>query len=504
MLFSLFRNVAISAVAFLVTGVVGLLLVPVLVTRYGLSGFGLIVMTRMFLPTTTLAALDFGVGEYATQAVAMARQSSRRGECGTPLRSALSFAVAVGLATGACLYLASASLSEWLSVPPGQQAAFVGVLRWTAVSMPVLFASLVFEGIVKGMENFTMQRLGEVIATLLYAGLALGAVWLEWSFDAVCYALLVSLWVRALLALLVSVLSLRSWELRFERLSHEGKADFTTRARLMLGNKSLGVLQAHGAPMLISLMLGPAALGVYDALTRLPRFAKSVLGLLSSTVLPVAARMESGSDAKGLRRLGQTGTLMAGLVALPPIAAAMVFSQPILTLWLGPSLAYLWQWQALMFVLPAVSVLIGFGGAALIVRPQAFAAMNKLVIWQIAIQFAVSLALVHRFDEKSFILGQVIALLVTLVWQMRLIAAELNTPVGAAWRLLRIVMVAAALALPGAFVHGWISNLPTLAIAMCSWTLICWLVCYGVVLTADQRERLRDSVKSRLARSRSR
>ena len=107
MLFALFRNVAITAIAFFFTGLIGLLLVPVLVHAYSLAGFGLIIMARMFLPLAVLAALDFGVGEYVTQSVARARASADRSSCGRELCMAFCVALALGLFSGAALFTAS-------------------------------------------------------------------------------------------------------------------------------------------------------------------------------------------------------------------------------------------------------------------------------------------------------------------------------------------------------------------------------------------------------------
>ncbi len=490
MLFALFRNVAITAIAFFFTGLIGLLLVPILVHAYSLAGFGLIIMARMFLPLAVLAAVDFGVGEYVTQSVAKARVAADRSSCGRELCMALGVAVVLGLLSGAALFVASFWMSAWLSVPAEHQAAFARVMQFTAVSMPVFFSSLVFEGVVKGQENYAMQRAIEVLASIIYSGLAIAAVWLGWQFDAVCYALLLSLWVRALVALFVAARSLRSWKLQFAYPTSAERDAFRMRARLMVSNKCMGVAQAQSSPLLISVLLGPASLGVFDALTRLPRFAKTVLGLLSSTVLPVAARLESDADDKGLTRLGQSGALTAGLVALPPIAAAVVFSKPLLQVWLGDAFAHLWLWQALMFIVPALGVLVGFGGAALIVRPAALAAMNRLVLLQIALQFAIALAGLSVLQEKAFIVGQVVATSITFFWQMRLIATELKTAEHAGKRLMRIGVVAVALVLPGWGLQGWIMGPLSLGLAMAAWTAACWVGCYFLVLSAVQRQRL--------------
>lgn len=490
MLFALFKNVGITAVAFFAISVVGLLLVPITIAAYGLSGLGLIAMARMFLPTATLAVLDFGVGEYATQSVAAARVSAEHGRCGGQLAIALSTALMFGTLGGLALFFASTWLSHLLSVPSGEQEAFSGVIRATAVVLPVFFASQVFEGVIKGFENFAAQRICEVVVSLAYAAMVLGVISLGWGFEAVCYALLVSLLLRTAIAFAFAWWSLRGWTLQPLAWHAVDRADFMLRARLMFFNKVLGTAQTQAAPVLIAALLGVTAVGVFDALTRLPRFAKSILGLLSSTVLPVAARLESATDTKNLRRLGETGVLIVGLLALPPLAAAMVFSKPLLDIWLSGALTHYWHWQAAMFLIPALSVIVGFGATALIVRPQATSAMNRLVFFQIALQFGLSLALVGVIQERAFILGQVVAVAITFIWQMRLLALELGTSANVYWRLTRIALICLVLVVPGVFIQRWIDGPVTLCAAIMLWTMVAWLVCFAGVLEREQRARL--------------
>jgi O-antigen/teichoic acid export membrane protein len=499
MLFSLFKNVGITAAAFFAISVVGLLLVPIVIAAYGLTGLGLIAMGRFFLPTAALAVLDFGVGEYATQSVAGARFSSEHGRCGGQLVIALSTAVVSGALGGLALFFVSTYLSLWLSVPPGDQEAFTGVIRVTALVLPVLFASQVFEGVIKGFENFAAQRICEVVVSLAYAAIVLGVISMGWGFQAVCYALLVSLMLRTGIAFAFAWWSLRGWALQPLAWHATDRADFLLRARLMFFNKVLGTAQTQAAPVLIAALLGVTAVGVFDALTRLPRFAKSILGLLSSTILPVAAKLESVSDQKNMRRLGETGVLIVGLLALPPLAAGMVFSKPVLEIWLSGALTHYWHWQAAMFLIPALSVIVGFGATALIVRPQATSAMNRLVFLQIALQFGLSLALVNFMQERAFILGQIVAVAITFIWQMRLLALELNTSSNAYWRLMRIALICLALVLPGTLIQRWIEGPVSLGAAIMLWTMAVWLACFAGVLDTGQRAHLHSFLVAKIA-----
>ncbi len=500
MLGPLFRNVALSAAAFFVVSVVGLLLVPVLIAKYGLAGFGHVAVARLFVPVAALAVLDFGFGEIATQAVARARANGDWQRCARLLTLASVGSVGVGAAAGIGLFVASPWIPGWMSIAAADRPGLTGVLVATSVAMPLLFLSLVCEGIVKGFESYLAQRGIEVLSALSYAGLTLGAIWTDRDVNVVCYALLISLVLRALVAGAVAVHSLNLRGIRPARSLSDDRSHFYALSRVMAANKVLGATQSQSPPLLIGVFFGPLAVGTYDALNRLPRFAKGVLGTLSSTVLPVATRLDSVADNKGLRRLGQTGVLVIGLVSLPPLAAAITFSEPILRLWIGASLSTMWQWQAALFLVPAASVLVGFGATALLGRPHVVSMMNRLVALQIALQLTISVVAGAWLRELGFVLGQVTAVLLTFVLQMRQVNTELGVPGAANWRLLRMLGVTIALGVPGALLAGRIHSWSSLALGSVGWLIACWAACYFVVMSAEQRRKLREAVKARLSR----
>jgi O-antigen/teichoic acid export membrane protein len=500
MLRSLFRNVAVSAAAFFAVSVIGLLLVPVLISSFGVAGFGTIVLGRLFFPTSGLGVLDFGFGEITTNAVARARVDGDWARASRMVRLAIVSTAGVGGAAAVAMLLASPWLPAWLRLAPADHAAFSWVLRLTALALPLLFMSLVAEGVVKGFERFSALRALEVAAALSHAAIILAVVAAGGSPIAACYALVVSLTFRALLSAILSVGCLRSHWIRPDRSEPDERAWFFTMTRSMAVNKQLGTAQTQLAPLLIGLLLGPLGAGTYDALNRLPRAIKAVLGLLSSTVLPVASRLESAADTKGMRRLGHAGVLVTGIVALPPVAASMVYSEPLLRLWIGEEFSHMWVWQSLMFAIPAMSVLLSFSGTALLVRPSAMSAMNRLTILQVLLQFTLALLAVRWLNERAFILGQVFAAAVTFVPQMRLVSNELGIEGAVYRRLLRLVAALVSLAAMawwfGALIDTWL----LLGLAMSLLTLAGWASGLLFGLSPHQRARVFGETRSWIKR----
>jgi O-antigen/teichoic acid export membrane protein len=491
MLRSIFHNIAISAGAFLAVSIVGLLLVPILIGAYGIVGFGTIVLARLFLPTAAMGVLDFGFGETATQAIARARSDGDWARGCRLLRMSALVAACIGAVAGLALLVFSPSLPAWLRVAPNEQQSMQLVLQVTAALLPLQFISLVLEGIIKGFERFSVLRSIEVVAALSYAALVLVVVHSDGSVYMACYAFMVSLLIRSTIASIFATVALRPhWKwMRGTTLEEQGW--FFTMTRNMAVNKVLGASQTQLAPLLIGLFFGPAGAGTYEALSRLPRAIKSVLGLLSTTVLPVAARLESAADTRGMQRLGQAGILIVGVVAMPPVLAAMVFSKPLLYLWIGSELADLWAWQALMFLIPAMTVLLSFGGTALLVRSRVTSIMNRWTALQVFVQFLFAVVAAKWLSERAFILGQVLAVAMTFVPQLRLVCSELGVSRAVLQRLLNVIVALVVQACLVWFIVPFITTWTLLVLGMLLLTMLGWITGFRLGLIPEQRKRLR-------------
>ena len=496
----LLRNVAISALAYSAVSGVALLLAPLLIATYGLAGFGQIVIARLFVPNAALGILDFGTGEIATQVVARARREENWANCLNVLHLLGVVAIGTGLVSGLAVAALSPFLPQWMSVAPSRQAGLTWVLLITAFVLPLLFLSLVLEGILKGFESFKALRTCEVMAAIGYGSLAVACVATGRGVDAVCYALLLSLLARFGLAAWLALRLLPKGARPSSRWSwsKETRGFVFGWTRTMAYNKTLGALQTQAAPPLIGFMFGPAAVGAVDALSRLPRFAKSVLSLLNSTVLPVAARLEGSSEHNDMTRLGRVGMLLIAIASVPPLAAAMFFSEPLTRLWLGRELASHWIWQSILFLVPLTNTLVGYGGAILLVRRHATSAMNRIVTAQVMIQLAGGLAFTFWLGAWGFILGQAIAVTLTFFFQMGLIGRELYFDRATYWSLAKLTLVAALLAPAALYIAPHITNWFTLLTALAGWTISCALLGALVILRPAQSTLIARKVLSKL------
>ncbi len=238
---------------------------------------------------------------------------------------------------------------------------FTDILHYTALANLVLVPALVWEGTVKGFERYNLLRISEFTSTLAYVALTVWASTVSASFEIVAYIYLATLVLRALAVLVATITALTTKDARFAAWTIQIRRELLHRCLLLLQGKLIGGITGPIQPFVVGLLFGPTAVGIYDALVRLSRVSKILVGLLTSALLPVASRLDERGSSTTFQRLGELGLIMLPMFTLPPLAAAAILSPEILQLWIGPLLAPYAFWMGLSFVIPICAQYLAIG-----------------------------------------------------------------------------------------------------------------------------------------------
>jgi O-antigen/teichoic acid export membrane protein len=422
----LIQNTIISTVAFGAAAVLGLIVIPVIIRTWGVTEFGLIVITRLLLPTGMMAVLDLGLSEVATQVVARAREHRDWNLAGRQLSFLTVLSVLLALTLSAAVWLGAPGLTFLMKVDPAHVAKFTTILRYTAIADLVLVPALVWEGTIKGFERYNLLRISEFTSTVGYVVLTIWASRASASFDTVAYIYLGTLILRALVVFVAAFTALKRKNTRFASWSADDRRELLRRCALLLQGKLIGGIVGPIQPFLIGLLLGPTAVGTYDALVRLSRISKIVIGLLTSALLPVASRLDERGSSNTFQRLGELGLIVLPMFTVPPLAAAAILSPAIMQMWIGPLLVSYAFWMGLSFLIPICTQYLAIGNVIFLTRPEVQARLNLLMGLQLLIWAVISAATLSLFAERALILGQVVGNLVVLPRQIGTLRRALN------------------------------------------------------------------------------
>jgi O-antigen/teichoic acid export membrane protein len=486
----LIQNTVISTVAFGAAAILGLIVIPVIIRTWGVTEFGLIVITRLLLPSGMMAVLDFGLSEVATQVVARAREHREWDRVGRQLSFLTVVSILLALALSVSIWLGAPYLAVIMKVDAVHVDRFTDILHYTALANIVLVPALVWEGTVKGFERYNLLRLSEFTSTLAYVGLTVWASSASASFEIVAYIYLATLVARALAVLVAATAALIKKRAKFGAWTAPIRRELSYRCLLLLQGKLIGGVIGPIQPLLVGLLFGPTAVGIYDTLVRLSRVSKIVVSLLTSALLPVASRLDERGSSTTFQRLGELGLIMLPMFTMPPFAAAAILSPEIMQLWIGPLLTPYAFWMGLSFVIPMCAQYLTIGGVIFLTRTEIQARLNLLMGLQLLIWAVLSAATVSVFAERAFILGQAVGSLLVLPWQIGTLRRALDLKPES---FVKAIGTQAAILIIGSILL-WISagyirvdSLVKLALVAATFCLASWVAQYFLVL--DERHR---------------
>lgn len=489
MLKQFIRNTVISSAAFGTAAVLGLIVIPVIIGTWGVAEFGLIVLARMFLPTGLVGLLDMGLSEVTTQAVARAREHRNWRLAGQHLAFLTVLAIALGIALAIVIWIGAPYFAKILQVDPAHVDRFVQILRYTALANLVLFPALIWEGIVKGFERYNIQRLAEVSSTAAYVALTIWAANAKASFELVAYIYLASTLMRALLVFIAALIAVKR-KVRLAMWDDPIRNDILHRCMLFAQSKMTGGLALPIQPLVVGLLFGPTGVGVYDAIVRLPRVSKVVVGLLTSALLPVASRLDERGSSGAFQKLGEFGLVILPMFTVPALVAAAILSTEIMQIWIGQAMVPYGLWMGLSFVVPICAQYLAFGNVIFQTRTAVLARLNRLMVYQLVVWALVAVVTLRMFDERALILGQVVGNAVVLPWQINVIRNGLNLQSASLLRALGIqalVLAVGALLLVKLAEYIAIDSFWKLGTVIGIFCLASWLTQYFLVLEKRHR-----------------
>ena len=503
MLKRLVQNTVVSALVFGGVAVLGVIVIPIIIRTWGVTEFGLIVLARLLLPTGLLAIIDFGLPEVTTQVVARAREHRDWAVAGSQLLLLTIVSVLLAAALSGLTWFAIPFIVAQFKVEAAHVESFTDILRYTAIANLLLFPALVWEGIVKGFERYGLLRLTEFLSTAVYVAATAYAARSGQSYEVVAYCFLGSNILRALIMLGAAATAFTHSGATLSMPTPDVRHDVMTRCFLIMQGKLIGGIIAPIQPFLIGIYLGPQSVGIYDTLIRIPRLIKVVASLLTSALLPVVSRLDQRVNTEQFDRFGEAGIALLPIVTVPPMAAAAVLSPAIMQVWIGAQIAPYSQWMGVMFVVTIASQYVTFGNVLFMTRTKVQARLNLLMVIQLVIWAIFTFAMTHLFAERAYILGQVIATVAVLPWQLSIFVRELGID---RKRFLAAIGIHCAILLLGAmallaFLHFRADpGIWMIAVLMSAYSIVAWIAQYLLVLDGRERSLFLDFGRSFLGR----
>jgi O-antigen/teichoic acid export membrane protein len=429
---SLARNTYYNISAFVLNTVLALVAVTVLVRGYGLSGYGLITLARLLLPSGILGLLEAGFPEVMTRTVAVARATGDLDQLARRLSAACLMAAAIGACAAALLTLFTNDIIELVFHSAiASREDLQSLILVSGLSLPLQLVGSVLRGAFEGSERFALVRGVEVLSNTIY--LVVIAIMLLGYNTTSVDAALAYVWIwnaRSALYFGLVFLGIRT-EISFgTRNIWLGAGDFFAHAMQLFSNKFFSMLLNFGPSIVLGVFSTVATVGSYEIVMRLPKVLKTVSGMFNGALLPFAARADAIGDHASARRVVEDGTTLVVSLVTVLSAVVMIFSTDLLHYWLGIVDAELSIYLRVALVWPILVATLGIGSTMLLSRRDAAASINRLSMITTVCYFVLAVGLYRWLDWRAFVLALVISQLLTVPAYWRLLRREYNVELG--------------------------------------------------------------------------
>ena len=405
---SVAANTALNMTSFAVSAVIGIAVVPLIVGGFGIQALGLVAVSRLVLPSGFAALADLGLPEATVRSVAMRRGRGEAAIVNEELLVSGGLSFLIGVLCGAVLWVCASWITmDFLQLTGDRAVAFEQTIRWSAGALVILFPAQIVEACLRGTEHFLPLRLADIAVSIGYGSGVAVLTWARAGFQWIIYVYLAMLALKAvLLAVYLFTKSISRPHSRSQALDHHA---YLVYAFTAYRNKAIGVGIRYAPHLLVTGLLGPSSAGVFDALSRVPYLAKSLLGLGTLAVVPAAARLSTSSSKDRLLNIAVTASEAFGMIFLPPLITLAALSGRALHLWLGPDFARWAPWFSAFLIWPGAIACYQVMDSVLSYDRRYLNATSLISLFQLVLVVIVGVVMVSVFAEGAFVIGVALA-----------------------------------------------------------------------------------------------
>jgi len=380
------RNIGSGYAGAAVNGVVLLLLTPLVIRHLGPGDYGIWVLASAI--GSYLGFLNAGSGAAGVRAVASLAGTGRLSEASRAVGSIFRIYLGVGIFACSALVLISLTALDRFRVPEGRMEEARLLLILIALNFLVSFPLGVTRSVLAGLQRFQLLNGIEIAAALFRLGAT--AALLQAGFGLVALGavqLASSLFGHAARAIAIRKIA--------PGIHLTGGPDWqglvpgiSIFSALSFGYESLRTLFDNADLLLLGILAGPGAVGVFGVGLTLASLVSKGLQPVTGVLFPMASRMEALGQRDDSARLLEVGTRVNLALGLPLVTLLVVDGGALLRLWVGDGFSESASILAVLALanlgaassLASTTLLFGSGKVGDLLRAEIFRYVMNLVL----------------------------------------------------------------------------------------------------------------------------
>uniref|UniRef100_A0A832I1Q7 Polysaccharide biosynthesis protein C-terminal domain-containing protein n=1 Tax=Eiseniibacteriota bacterium TaxID=2212470 RepID=A0A832I1Q7_UNCEI len=476
------KNVVTNYARFLLGGLTGFVLTPVMVHAMGDGDYGLWV--AVFSLTGYFGLFDQGLRPSLVRYVSRDHARGDHDGLNRTINTAIALFATIGLATVAATAFVASNFTRWFRVEPTQVAEVGGVVWIAGLSVAVGFPLGVFGAVLSGLQRYdignwigiavTVARAGIFVAVLRLGGGLVELAWASFVMNLVGHAVTWA-WVHRLLPRL-------AYGARWVSREHLGLIGAYGSIAFLGALASSIAFQTDA--LVITAFIGAASVTPFAIAAGLVETVRSLVHSATYVLSPTASELETRGETGTLHAMLVAGAKYSVLVSWPVLWGLLVFGEAFLVTWVGEPYRTAFPVLAILTA-PTFVALPQATAAALLFGVSRHKGVVALSLLNAALNLGLSVWWARPFGVAGVAMGTAVPLaLVSGVAMMVYACRALGMPLAAYLRdgMLRPGLVSLAFLVPALVVRrlwdpaGWLPLGVACAgcwavFAACAWAL---------------------------------
>ncbi len=422
------RNVLFSGLQAMLVWPVPFLLIPFILGKVGLSGYGTWAVFLAIINLTSLA--DLGLGGTLTKHVAAhyAREDlktlSRLIATGLILYSVIAFLVILVLWVGSANFLQL--LFRGSPVPRSELRV---LWHYLLVIIGINMLTVPFYSVITGLQRMDLSSILGSFSVLFSAFLTVVFLGLGWELRGLVYANLAA----ASLTLLIYVRTVRSLlpELTLDPLHSDWgqiKDIFSFSLRMYLTQVAVAI-HNQVEKLYLALLVGVVSVGWYHVASEVALKIRRIPELLLTPILAAASELDARGDRQKLTELYYRCHKYLALMGVPLVLYVVAVSKRLVDIWLGPKLSVVAIPLSVLVLVNFFNLTSGPGWLILIgqafLTPGVYSALAGIVL-----NVFLSFVLIHSYGFSGAIIGTSFSLVIATALFIYLFHRHTGNPYG--------------------------------------------------------------------------
>ena len=409
----LVRNVLFSGLRAALLWPVPFLLIPFILRKLGVAGYG---TWAVFLAIVSLSSLaDLGLGGTLTKQVAEHHATKNWAALGRLISTALTLYSFVASFLVILLWVVSNQMLLLFFRDSGStHQELQGLWHWLLMIVAINVLILPFYSVVGGLQRMDLSNIAAAFNNLCSASLTVLFLVLGWGLTGLMMATFYSAFLTLLLFVwmarkLLPEVGLNPVRFRWA----EAREIFSFSLRLYVTQMAVAI-QNQIEKLYLARLVGVGPAGWYNIASEASLRIRRIPELLLSPVMAAASELDAKKDEPRLIELYCRSHKYLALIAVPLMVYVAAVSSRLVDLWLGPKLS--------MVALP-VTVLVGVNTLNLLTGPGALILIGKgwlkpgvdSTLVAIVLIVVLSFLLIYFYGFSGAVVGILLAVVVATV-----------------------------------------------------------------------------------------